>query len=48
MQCTDVFVGFQEAGSESPLDRLLDADTAISCATLRALATNVLAALRRG
>lgn len=35
MQCTDVFVGFQEARSESPLDRLLDADTAISCAMLR-------------
>src|SRR5215211_3472342 len=38
MQCTDAFGGFQAAGSESPLDRLLDADTAISCEMLRSLA----------
>ena len=38
MQCTDVFVGFQAAGSESPFDRLLDADTAISCAMVRLFA----------
>src|ERR671931_1514930 len=38
MQCTEVFVGFHSDGSESPLDRLLDADTAISCEMLRSFA----------
>jgi hypothetical protein len=31
-------VGFHDAGSESPFDRLLEADTAISCAMERSLA----------
>src|SRR5882757_5815353 len=40
MQCTEVFVGFQDAGSRSPLDRLLEAETAISWAMLRLLANS--------
>src|SRR3954469_158986 len=38
MQCTDELVGFHDAGSLSPLERLLDAETAISCAIVRLLA----------
>src|SRR6266545_3747426 len=38
MQCTEEFGGFHAAGSESPFDRLLEADTAINCAMLRSLA----------
>src|SRR6266516_1195934 len=38
MQCTDMFVGFHADGSLSPFERLLDADTAISCEMLRSLA----------
>src|ERR1700710_2607513 len=40
MQCTDALVGCHDAGSLSPFERLLDAETAISCAMVRLLANS--------